>query len=107
MPQPQGWHHRTEIRAATEIGQAAHVFDQVTGTKLRYSQPTGGTLPPAVWWVGGLPAKRAISGVSGVRDSARLATAPTSSLLIGSERPPAAGLGSSGRAVLPGVPTRA
>jgi len=42
MPQPQGSHHRTEIRAATEIGQAAHVFERVTATTLRYSQPTGG-----------------------------------------------------------------
>jgi hypothetical protein len=66
MPQPQGWHHRTEIRTATEIGQAAHVFDQVTGTTLRYSQPTGGTPPPGRlvgWWA----AREAcdLGGVSG------------------------------------------
>src|SRR3979409_2270731 len=93
MPQPQGWHHRTEIRAATEIGQAAHVFDQVTGTKLRYSQPTGGTPPPGRlvgWWA----ARHAcdLGRFRGSRFCSARHRAHLVALLIGSERPPAAGL---------------
>jgi len=96
MPQAQGWHHRTEIRVATEIGQAAHVFDRVTKTTLRHSQPTGGTPPPGRlvgWWDA---AWGAISAAFWGLAAALLGSPPrprvAGRLLIGGERPPAAGL---------------
>jgi len=76
------------------LGDTCPVAGAVPGTTIRYASPPAEPLPPAVWWVGGLPAWRAISAASGL--TALLGSPPrprvAGRLLIGGQRPPAAGL---------------